>query len=139
MPLWVSVGEELVMVTANETDLVTVDEAASLLKVDRSTIRRWIREGSLPAYRVGPRRVRIKRADLSTTLSPFSPPASPLERQLGGDIRLSVADQRRMLEAADRAEQLHREQRARAGGDPNVPPSWLLLHEAREERWRQLR
>ena len=99
------------MVTSSETDLMTVDEAATLLKVDRSTIRRWIREGSLSAYRVGPRRVRIRRADLSTTLSPVSSSSAPLQPQPEGDrrtIRLSKDEQRRMLEAADRAEQLHR-------------------------------
>jgi excisionase family DNA binding protein len=34
-------------------EYLTVAEAASLLRVHKSTIWRWIENGSLPAYRVG--------------------------------------------------------------------------------------
>ena len=40
------------MFTVDE-DFVTVAEAATLLRVAPSTIRRWIREGDIPAHRSG--------------------------------------------------------------------------------------
>jgi excisionase family DNA binding protein len=40
-------------------EYLTVAEAAELLKVHKSTIWRWIESGSLPAYRVGRRGVRL--------------------------------------------------------------------------------
>lgn len=39
-------------------------EAAAYMGVNDSTIRRWIYKGLLPAQRVGPRLLRIKRSDL---------------------------------------------------------------------------
>src|SRR5918911_955867 len=47
----------------------SIGQAAALLGVSRVSIWRWIREGRLPASRVGPRTVRIKRADLSMVLA----------------------------------------------------------------------
>ncbi|MGZ6663092.1 MAG: helix-turn-helix domain-containing protein, partial [Solirubrobacteraceae bacterium] len=35
-----------------------------LQKLNQQTVRNWIDQGSLPAVRVGRRRVRIKRSDL---------------------------------------------------------------------------
>jgi excisionase family DNA binding protein len=52
-----------------EEDYVTVAEAASLLRVAPSTIRRWIREGESPAYHLG-RRVGLRRNDLSQLVKP---------------------------------------------------------------------
>lgn len=48
----------------------TVPEAARRLKVSPSTIWRWINSGSLTAYRVGPRKIRIKTVDLQTLIRP---------------------------------------------------------------------
>lgn len=49
--------------------LLTVHEAASLLRVSELTIRRWIWAGKLPATRLG-RLVRIKQADLEGLSEP---------------------------------------------------------------------
>jgi excisionase family DNA binding protein len=45
-------------------EYLTVAEAAELLRVSVSTIRRWIREGTMSAHRVGSRRLLLKRGDL---------------------------------------------------------------------------
>jgi excisionase family DNA binding protein len=45
-------------------------EAATYMKVDTSTIRRWIYRGLLPAQRVGPNRLRINRSDLDSMSKP---------------------------------------------------------------------
>src|SRR5579872_840796 len=48
----------------------TVSEAAKRLAVSPSTIWRWIESDKLPAYRVGPRTIRIKREDLEGLVKP---------------------------------------------------------------------
>lgn len=49
---------------------MTVAEAAETLHVAQSTIRRWIREGRLPAYRIGQRRVAIREQDIARMIEP---------------------------------------------------------------------
>jgi excisionase family DNA binding protein len=45
--------------------LLTVDEVAEGLKISESTVRRLIRSGLLPAYKVGERgQLRVKECDL---------------------------------------------------------------------------
>ncbi|MGH2618101.1 MAG: helix-turn-helix domain-containing protein, partial [Thermomicrobiales bacterium] len=46
-----------------------VSQAAALLGVSRVSIWRWIRDGHLPAVRLGQRTTRIKRDDLERALS----------------------------------------------------------------------
>ena len=48
----------------------TVAQAAAAHHLSRSTIWRWIDSGKLPAYRLGPRSIRIRRQDLETVLQP---------------------------------------------------------------------
>jgi len=46
-------------------NLLTIQESADLMKVSESTVRRLIRSGRLPAYKVGERgQVRVKAIDL---------------------------------------------------------------------------
>lgn len=50
---------------------ISVAQAARILCVDEGTVRLWIRQGRLPAVRVGGGRVvRILRADLALLLAP---------------------------------------------------------------------
>jgi excisionase family DNA binding protein len=56
-----------------EQDLLSTQEAAALLGVAAVTVNRWIRIGTLPAVRVGPRLVRVRREDLGALLSPARP------------------------------------------------------------------
>ena len=53
-----------------ESRFCTVPEAARLLQVSQATIWRWIASGRLPAHRIGPRRIRIRREDLQTVIRP---------------------------------------------------------------------
>ena len=51
--------------------LLTVAEAAHLIGAKPRTVRRWIDDGRLTAYVVGPtRRIRIKQADVAALLPP---------------------------------------------------------------------
>jgi len=60
-----------------EHEYLTVAEAASWLRIDPSTIWRWIKAGRLPARRLGPRTVRIHRADLEAMDQPVAARPTP--------------------------------------------------------------
>ena len=47
----------------DELDLMTIEEVAAILKVDKSTVCRMIQRGEMKASHFG-RSVRVKRADL---------------------------------------------------------------------------
>ena len=53
-------------VTHSSLELFTVAECAAILNVSRKLIGNWIREGALPAVRLGPgqRLIRIRKQDL---------------------------------------------------------------------------
>jgi excisionase family DNA binding protein len=46
-------------------ELLDLEQAAELLRVNPRTIRRYIESGRLPGYRAGPRVLRVKRSDLA--------------------------------------------------------------------------
>src|SRR5579872_832653 len=81
---------------------LTVPQAAQILSVHPSTIRRWIDQGRLPAYRLGPKRIAVRAHDLTGVIAPRSAGS-----EIGGvDIEdritfppLSVREQRRILDA----------------------------------------
>ena len=52
-------------------ELFTVAETASILGVSRKLVSAWIRQGALPAIRLGPgqRLLRIRRADLEAFIA----------------------------------------------------------------------
>lgn len=50
-------------------DLLTLKEAAELLGVTHYSVRRWIAEGRLPGYRLGPRHTRVSRTDCARLVS----------------------------------------------------------------------
>jgi excisionase family DNA binding protein len=61
-----------------QTNWCSVAEAARLLRVNRSTVWRWISARKLPAYRVGPKSIRVRKADLEAVMRP----ARPLEEAI---------------------------------------------------------
>lgn len=126
---------------ALEEEYVTVAEAAALLQVATSTVRRWIREGDVPAYRIGRRRVALKRDDLSNLITPARPgmetSGKVVDDQKWEPRRLTPEEQQRALEALDRAQRHAAETTARRGGKL-FPPSWITINEQRDERTRQL-
>ena len=116
-----------------ERDLVSVPEAARLLRVSTSTVRRLIASGELPSYRVGRRSVRLNRRELGQALRPV-PPSRPVV--LSPPRKLTPAeieDQRRALAELD---ELNTRELERRGGVP-WPSAVDWINEAREERTRQ--
>ena len=62
--------------------MLTPAQAGELAQVTHWTIRRWISNGSLKAYRVpGSRTIRIRQSDLEKALKPITSAAE----NLGGD------------------------------------------------------
>ena len=54
----------------NDLELLTIEEAANLLKVSKATLRRWTDNNLLPCQRIGPRKERrFQRIDLIQFLS----------------------------------------------------------------------
>lgn len=56
-----------------DDQFLPLGQAARLLAVHISTLRRWIRQGKLPAYRVGDKGVRVRRGDVLKLLTPLVP------------------------------------------------------------------
>jgi excisionase family DNA binding protein len=123
------------------TDLLTIAEAAKLLKVSTATLHRWLKQGRLQAYHVGPRAVRIHRADLARLLVPTTLP----EKSWRDEGHFQHTDTDRLVppltdtEAAAARAALHEAQAftsalmAKRQG-AQFPPSWSLIRKAREER-----
>ena len=133
--------------TTSDPDLLTTAEAAKLLKVSPVTISRWLKQGRLPAYRLGPRAVRIRRTDLDSLLSPaydeehlpmspvaYEPDPQEIDDELIASIEpLSDREVEELRAAMESARELREHMLAERGGRP-LPPSWPLIREAREER-----
>ena len=115
----------------NEAEFLTVREAADLLRVSRPTIWRWIDAGRLPAVRLGPRSIRVRRADL---------------RRLEQHARVGRRDDRLSIctiqlgdatvaedELMARLQSIQAAMLAERGGTP-FGPSAGLIGEARRER-----
>lgn len=89
------------MASTLETYL-TVAEAADALHVAQSTIRRWIREGRLPAYRIGPRRVALREQDVAGLVEPFSNATALPETEYTDDQRTRPRTLGESIEHLDR-------------------------------------
>jgi excisionase family DNA binding protein len=109
---------------------VSIAEAAETLHVHASTIRRWIDVGTLPAYRVGGRRVLVKREDLAKVVA-------PLASRTSRGPRLTPEQQRQFEEAIAASRRLLAEQLDARGGVP-YPPSWELINQERDRRSEEL-
>jgi excisionase family DNA binding protein len=60
--------------SGEDSELLTVEQAANYLHLSASTIRSYIRDGKLKAFRVaGLRKVLIQRGDLLALLEPARP------------------------------------------------------------------
>lgn len=127
--------------SALEEEYITVAEAATLLRVAPSTIRRWIREGDLPAFRMGKRRLALRRSDVDARIVPIRPGVAlrhhPIYRSIADIPALTPEEIEQGLVAMEEAQRISKQILARRGGKP-FPPSWKVLNDLRDERTRQL-
>lgn len=130
------------MITDQSSDLLTVSEAARVLKVSRITLSRWLKDGRLLSYRVGPRAIRIRRDDLRAVMTliaheetaPTSEPEPVPVHAMSMTIH-PVTDERQQqaFAALAASKELLAQQLARRGGEP-FDESWPLIREEREKR-----
>lgn len=127
--------------TGNDDRLLTTAQAAKLLGVHAVTVRRWINEGKLPAYRVGEKAVRIRRDDLAHLLTPMRDGRKqglPTQESDQAAVRaLSDEEQRQARQAIANARRLRAAILARREGK-GFPDSVELTRRAREERTDEL-
>src|SRR5438067_7485554 len=92
---------------------LTIAQAAERLHVNKSTIRRWIDQGTLPAYKVGQRRVALRAADLARLITPVrrtqEKASSMDEVEPGVSSKLTPEQQRQGLAALEAARNLQAE------------------------------
>ena len=69
------------MFEENRGDL-TIAQVALLKRVHKNTVRKWINEGTLQAYRVGARTVRVRLSDLEAATVAYKAGAEGLWAQL---------------------------------------------------------
>ncbi|MGH2449457.1 MAG: helix-turn-helix domain-containing protein, partial [Chloroflexota bacterium] len=115
--------------------LIPVSQAARLLAVHISTVRRWIRHGKLPAYRLGDKGVRVRYDDLMQLLTPLEIGQKDNVRsddRSSRPHRLTDEEQHQARAAVTGARTLQDEFRARYG--TMSPESWEILNESRSER-----
>jgi excisionase family DNA binding protein len=66
-------------------NLLTIAEVEEMLRVNRATIEGWFAAGALPHYRLGPKTIRIARADLEEFLASRrltrTPPGSRFDKK----------------------------------------------------------
>ena len=125
------------MTAAPELDLVTVAEAARLLRVSPVTIHRWIKRGLLPSCHVGPRAVRIRRSDLENMIRPDERDS---ERAAAEGERYTPQrttpyteeEKQRISELIERARIRGERILASRGGEP-LEEAWIIINEARDD------
>jgi excisionase family DNA binding protein len=133
------------VLNVREEGYVTVAEAAQRLHVSHPTVWRWIKAGRLPAYRVGPKSIRIKSADLERLVQPVvAVPAAeatpePAEATPPYTVRhtLTEDERQRGLAVLKALDAFHERMRAEHDGEP-YPSSVDLIRQMREERTEEL-
>jgi excisionase family DNA binding protein len=118
-------------------DFVTPTEAATLLKVSVVTLRRWIKQGRIPAYHLGPRKVRINRRDLTKAFTPAHQEEVNAVSERIIARPLTDAEVRQGLDALHESEAFLQKLRERRKGRP-LSPDWPLIRKEREARSKRL-
>jgi len=127
------------MAATIHNEYLTIAEAATLLKVNSSTIRRWIKDGRLAADHIGERTIRIQRSLLPLGTAPKTEHDVIRHDDGKPDIAATMDPETRtrLRDAIARSRKRRTAERRRNGGHENALPSWVLINEARDERSRR--
>jgi excisionase family DNA binding protein len=129
------------MTTSTLHRLLTVQEAADLLRTSTSTILRWIDEGELPAFRTGPApdHYLIYRRDVEQMHLPRSErvPAISEDPEAQLPPPLTEEQRQRVFAVLARLRAMRAKLLEERGGVP-FPDTVELIREMREERDREL-
>jgi excisionase family DNA binding protein len=123
---------------------LSVREASRYLGVSESTVWRWIKQGRVKAYRIGPRRVRLKESDVAALISPVESNDDEDEEAMWARLREELSkppteeERSRRLAALAEGREFARRLIDERGGKLFEPPAWVLINEARDERTEQL-
>ena len=125
---------------AIKDDYVPTAEAANLLGINRVTLHRWVKQGILRAYSLGPRKVLFKRSDLIELLKPKrgEEAEARIKERLGRIIPPLTDEQVEQGLAAMKAGRALGERIAERRGAQPWKPSWEIINEGRDERTKQL-
>ncbi|MEX2246941.1 MAG: helix-turn-helix domain-containing protein [Dehalococcoidia bacterium] len=138
--------EEQQILTLDRTrasEFCTVAEAAELLGVSVSTIWRWVDSGKVPAFRVGPKAIRIRRQDAEAAVQPIAHREEvTMMNTVFVDVEAAVRpltreEKERGFAALTAADKLREEILKRRKGKP-LSDSAIIIREAREERSRRI-
>jgi excisionase family DNA binding protein len=113
--------------------LLSVPQAARMLEISPATLRRWIREGTIPAYRTGRTRLWLRREDVER-LQREEANARARERV---PEKMTLEQQEQLGRAMEEAREFQERLLAKRGG-VLFPDSTELIREMREERSRQV-
>jgi excisionase family DNA binding protein len=122
-------------------EFLSVAQAAAVLQVSPSTIWRWINQGDVPAYRVGRRRVCLKKSDLELLITPARRSPHKQERATVTDRSLATpltAEERQEGLAVLKELALLQEEMLRQRGGVRFPDSGEDLWRLRDQRTRDL-
>ena len=126
---------------ATDTEWLTIAEVAQELKVSRLTVSRWIKQERLAASRVGPRAVRIRRADLDQFATPIASTVPPrFTDTLDSPTPLAPLTDEELAYRRAWIERIKRHQAAMLARRNGIPleSSADIIREAREERSNRL-
>jgi excisionase family DNA binding protein len=126
-------------------ELLTVADAARRLRVSQATIWRWINAGRIRSYRVGPKSVRIRSADLDMVIRPAratvprDTSATSTGRTASSLVVPALTDEERQsaVEILRQIDALRSKIAARREGAP-LPDSTVLIREMRDKRTQHL-
>ncbi len=123
------------MERTKDDELLTLKEAAALLKISTMTLSRWLKQGRVRGYQVGPKSIRIRRRDLEDLLAPRDAETKE-ETPVRSPVRikpLSSTEIARQQAALERAVALRARLLHEHGGRVLPSSADLIAHE-REER-----
>lgn len=118
---------------------LTVAEAAVLLRVGKSAVKRLIERGRLPVFQLGPRKLRLRREDVEAVLTTVVPPPGP-EGFDGDGVPLQPLTPEEKIKQLELIEELRRfqEEVAARHGVKQFSSSVPIINRARRLRSKQL-